>query len=199
MAVPRRELIDLLVARGVLRFGDFTLKSGARSRYFFDLGRVDDGAGLALVGSALADLLLAEVGEPGFDLVFGPAYKGIPLAAATVDALWRDHGLLRPFGSDRTERKEHGEGGAFVGRAPERGMRVVVVDDVLSDGGTKAEAVHLLERGSGAEVVAVAIVFDRRDPHPEGGVQSERFAEATGKRVVSLLTRADLEPYLEDS
>ncbi|MCZ6571999.1 MAG: orotate phosphoribosyltransferase [Planctomycetota bacterium] len=193
----RADLVELLVQRGVLRFGDFTLKSGRKSRYFFNLGNLDDGESLARIGSELGQLLLSEVGADGFDLVFGPAYKGITLAAATVDALWREHGLSKPFCYDRKEEKTHGEGGRFVGRTPAAGTRVVVVDDVITDGATKVDAVRRIEE-TGAQVVAVAIVLDRQDPHPDGGVQSERFVKETGKRLLSLLSKADVEPYLED-
>ena len=193
----RADLVELLVQRGVLRFGDFTLKSGRKSRYFFNLGNLDDGESLARIGSGLGNLLLSEVGADGFDLVFGPAYKGITLAAATVDALWREHGLSKPLCYDRKEEKTHGEGGRFVGRPPATGTRVVVVDDVITDGATKADAVRWIEE-TGAQVVAVAIVLDRQDPHPDGGVHSERFVKETGKRLLSLLSKADVEPYLED-
>ncbi len=193
----RADLVKLLVQRGVLRFGDFTLKSGRKSRYFFNLGNLDDGESLARIGSGLGELLLSGVGADGFDLVFGPAYKGITLAAATVDALWREHGLSKAFCYDRKEEKTHGERGRFVGRPPVAGTRVVVVDDVITDGATKADAVRWIEE-TGAQVVAVAIVLDRQDPHPDGGVHSERFVQETGKRLLSLLSKADVEPYLED-
>ncbi len=124
------EFIRLALARNALRFGQFTLKSGRVSPYFFNAGSFDDGASLAVLGRCYA----AAIARSGlaFDMLFGPAYKGIPLVAATAAALYADHGRNLPWAFNRKEAKTHGEGGSIVGR-PLAG-RVLIVDDVITAG-----------------------------------------------------------------
>ena len=134
-----------MIERGVLRFGDFTLKSGRKSPYFFNLGSIDDGAGLAMLGSAYANAHRCRRGSALPDVIFGPAYKGIPIAVATAVALQRDHGRSVGVAFNRKEAKTHGEGGSLVGH-PLRG-RVLIVDDVMTAGTAVTEAA-----GTGAAI-----------------------------------------------
>ncbi len=108
-----------MIERGVLRFGDFTLKSGRKSPYFFNLGSIDDGAGIAMLGAAYAQAIVSS-GRPGPDVIFGPAYKGIPIATATAVALHRDHAINVGVAYNRKEAKTHGEGGNMVGHPAAR-------------------------------------------------------------------------------
>ncbi len=153
----RRQFLELALQIGALGFGQFTLKSGRVSPYFFNAGEFNTGAALAALGRCYAAALLQSGVE--FDMVFGPAYKGIPLAAATAQGLAaRGHDV--PFAFDRKEAKDHGEGGHLIG-APLAG-RVVVVDDVITAGTAVRGATETI-RAAGARPVAVAISLDRQE------------------------------------
>jgi len=183
----RRDFVELALARNALRFGRFTLKSGRESPYFFNAGLFDDGDALARLGRCYAAALVASGVE--CDMLFGPAYKGIPLVAATAAALAEHHGRNLPWAFNRKEAKDHGEGGTVVGRAL-RG-RVVIVDDVITAGTAIRESVELIRR-AGAEPVAVLLALDRQE-RGQGERSAVQEVEADfGLRCVSLLTLADL-------
>ncbi|GLQ50088.1 orotate phosphoribosyltransferase [Dyella flava] len=154
----QRDFIELTLQRDVLRFGEFTLKSGRLSPYFFNMGRIDSGAALARLGRAYA----AAVVNSGLevDMLFGPAYKGIALAAATAMALADEHGRDLPWAYNRKEAKDHGEGGVLVG-APLKG-RVLIVDDVMTAGTAVRESLALI-RAQGATPAGVLIALDRQE------------------------------------
>ena len=173
----RHDFIRLALARNALRFGEFTLKSGRVSPYFFNAGAFDDGASLAVLGRCYA----AAIVESGlaFDMLFGPAYKGIALVAATAAALHTQYARNLPFAFNRKEAKTHGEGGSIVGR-PLAG-RVLIVDDVITAGTAIRESIEII-RGAGATPAGVALALDRqergRDAQgrdlPESAVQEVR-------------------------
>ena len=154
----QRDFISLALAREVLRFGQFTLKSGRESPYFFNLGRIDSGAALAQLGRAYAATLIGS--GVAADMLFGPAYKGIALAAATAMALADMHGKDLPWAYNRKEAKAHGEGGTLVG-APLRG-RVLIVDDVMTAGTAVRESLALID-AHGATCAGVLIALDRQE------------------------------------
>ena len=154
----QRDFLDLALARRVLRFGEFTLKSGRVSPYFFNAGLFDSGAALARLGRAYAAAALRS--GIAFDMLFGPAYKGIALAASTAVALASEHGRDLPFAFDRKEAKDHGEGGLLIG-APLAG-RVLIVDDVIT-AGTAIRASLALIRAHGATPAGVLIALDREE------------------------------------
>src|SRR5258708_17463736 len=153
--------IDLALARDALRFGRFTLKSGRESPYFFNAGLFSDGASAALLGRCYAAAILRSGVE--FDMVFGPAYKGIPLATSLVIALSEAHGRNVPYAFNRKEAKDHGEGGTVVG-SPLSG-RVLVVDDVIT-AGTAIRASPQIIRAAGAEPSTVALPPDPPERGP---------------------------------
>lgn len=159
MNEARDALVALLLRCGAVRFGEFTLKSGEPSPFFVDLGAVTGGDDLAALGGALARGLRERF--PGATRLLGPPYKGIVLATATAVASARDLGRPLSVLYHRKEAKPHGEGGRFVGPRPAPGDRVVVVDDVLSSGGTKLEAARLLEEECGVRPEGVLVVLDR--------------------------------------
>ncbi|MCS6948397.1 MAG: orotate phosphoribosyltransferase, partial [Steroidobacteraceae bacterium] len=169
------------------RFGRFTLKSGRESPYFFDAARFDDGAALAILGRCYADALQAAGID--YDLLFGPAYKGIPLVAVTAAALTEHHGRNVPWAFNRKEIKDHGEGGRIVGRA--LAGRVVIVDDVLTAGTAVRDAIALI-RAAGATPVAVLLALDRQE-RGHGARSAVQELEADfGLRCVSIVTLSDL-------
>jgi orotate phosphoribosyltransferase len=179
--------IELAMSREALRFGTFRLKSGRESPYFFNAGLLSDGEAAAVLGQGYAAALIAAGIE--FDVLFGPAYKGIPLAAATAVAFAEHHGRRVPFAFNRKEAKDHGEGGNLVG-APLRG-RVVIVDDVITAGTAIRESLDII-RGAGAEPVAVALALDRQE-RGQGTRSAVQELEAEyGLRCVSVITLAAL-------
>ena len=189
----QREFLDLAIAYNVLRFGEFTLKSGRISPYFFNSGRFNDGRATALLGRYYAAAIM-DAGL-GFDMLFGPAYKGIPLAVTTAVALHEHHGRNVPYAFNRKEAKRHGEGGIIVG-APLQG-RVLVIDDVISAGTSVRESVTII-RDAGAEFAGVAISLDRQERG--SGTQSavQEIASTFGVPVVSIANLATLIRYLEE-
>jgi orotate phosphoribosyltransferase len=191
-----RRFVDFLWECGAFKVGSFTLKSGRVSPTFVNLGLVEDGEGLARLGDAFAGRLLDAVGAEGFDSVFGPAYKGIPLAVATAVALSR-RGVRKPYLFDRKERKTHGEeasakgaaASVLVGHRPADGERIALVDDVLTDGATKREALELLRSlVPGARFPALVVAVDREEVGPDGRGACARFTADTGVPVLPAAT-----------
>ena len=159
------DFIRAMLERKALLFGDFVLKSGRQSPYFFNLGAVADGAGHEVVGKAYANEVAHLPVQP--DVLFGPAYKGIPIAVSTAVALARDYGINVGAAFNRKEAKTHGEGGTLVG-APMRGRKVVIVDDVVTDGAAKREA-HETITAAGGEVLGIVLALDRQEPSTNQG------------------------------
>ena len=179
--------IDLALERDALRFGHFKLKSGRESPYFFNAGLFSDGRSAAILGRCYA----AAIAHSGieFDMIFGPAYKGIPLATATAMALAEHHQRNVPYAFNRKESKDHGEGGLVVGTAL-RG-RVLIVDDVITAGTAIRESLQII-RGAGAEPVAVALALDRQE-RGQGTLSAvQEVEQEQGLKCVSIVTLADL-------
>ena len=190
-----QEFVRFAVASGVLRFGEFKTKAGRLSPYFFNAGLFDDGAKLGALGSFYARRLLAS--GIGFDMLFGPAYKGITLAAALSIELAR-MGRNVPFAYNRKEAKDHGEGGTLVG-APVRG-RVLIVDDVISAGTSVRESIALIT-AAGATPCGVALALDRQEKAVEDGRDADHSAVQFVTRelrlpVCAVATLEDLLQYL---
>ena len=179
--------IDLALERDALRFGHFKLKSGRDSPYFFNAGLFSDGKSAAVLGRCYAAAIVRS--GIAFDMIFGPAYKGIPLATATVIALSEHHNLNVPYAFNRKEAKDHGEGGNVVG-APLRG-RVLIVDDVITAGTAVRESLDII-RGAGAEPVAVALALDRQERGQGTLTAVQEVEKEHGLKCVSIVTLADL-------
>jgi orotate phosphoribosyltransferase len=194
----RTRFLRLALEAEALRFGDFTLKSGRVSPYFFNAGRFDSGQALATLAACYADAI--DAAGLDFDLLFGPAYKGIPLAAALACEYAR-RGRDLPLAYNRKEAKDHGEGGTLVG-APLAGRRVLVVDDVLTAGTAVREALALIRIGGG-EPVGVAIALDRQEILDEAsGDRRSAAALVTaneGVPVVAIAGLADLLAFTGES
>lgn len=185
------EFIEFALGRKVLRFGEFTTKAGRLSPYFFNAGLFNDGESLAKLGEFYAKAILDS--KIHFDMLFGPAYKGIPLVAATAIAL-AAMGINKPFCFNRKEAKDHGEGGSTVG-APLKG-RVLIVDDVISAGTSVRESVEIIA-DAGAEPCCVAISLDRMERGLAEKSAVEEVESAHGIPVISIATLDDLLVYLE--
>lgn len=191
MSDYKQEFIELSLALGVLRFGEFELKSGRVSPYFFNAGLFNTGAAAASLGRAYAAAALAS--GLVFDMLFGPAYKGIPLVALTAAALADRHGRDLPFAFNRKESKDHGEGGRIVG-APLRG-RVLIVDDVITAGTAIRESIDII-RAESAEPAGVLIALDRQE-RGRGELSAVQEVERDfGIPVASIITLADLAAHL---
>jgi len=187
----QRDFIDFALAHEVLRFGEFTLKSGRTSPYFFNLGAVDTGAGLAALGRFYADAIISSGIEA--DMLMGPAYKGISIAAASAVQLAEQHGLDMPWCFNRKEAKDHGEGGLIVG-TPLSG-RVLLVDDVITAGTAIREAAGIIS-DAGAELVGIVVAIDRQERGPDGESAVAQVARETGASVRAIVTLADVIDYL---
>lgn len=191
----RQQFIEFSVNAGVLRFGEFVTKAGRLSPYFFNAGLFNDGASLGKLAEFYAQTMLESGVE--FDMLFGPAYKGITLASATAVAL-ATKGRNVPFAYNRKEAKDHGEGGTIVG-APLAG-RVVIIDDVISAGTSVRESVQMI-RAQGAEPCAVLIALDRMEKSGAEGAMSQLSAvqeveQSVGIPVIPIANLNDLFAYL---
>jgi orotate phosphoribosyltransferase len=183
--------IDDAIAAGAILFGEFTTKAGRQSPYFFNAGRFCTGAGLARLGQHYAEALLSS--GVAFDGLFGPAYKGIPLAASIGIAL-AAKGRDVPYSFNRKEAKDHGEGGSVVGAALKG--RLVIVDDVISAGTSVRESNAILE-AAGAQVAAVLIALDRMEQGPSGMSAVDEVRQTLGVPVIAVATLDDLITRLE--
>ena len=194
MLAHQQRFIDLALRLGVLRFGEFTLKSGRRSPYFFNAGLFNTGAALAELGRCYAETI--QRSGIGFDMLFGPAYKGIPLVTATATALADVHGRDVPFAFNRKEAKDHGEGGSVIGSA--LAGRVLIVDDVITAGTAIRESAELILH-AGAKLAGVVLALDRQERgHREQSAVQEVESEF-GVRCVSIVTLSDLIESLHSS
>ena len=189
----QHDFIEFALATGVLRFGEFTLKSGRISPYFFNSGLFNSGATLARLGRFYAQAITESALD--FDVLFGPAYKGIPLASTAVIALADQHDRDVPYVFNRKEKKDHGEGGQLVGAA--LNGKVLIIDDVISAGTSVGESVDII-RAAGAEPAGVIIALDRQE-RGQGELSAIQQVEQTHKiPVVSIICLNDLLSYLQD-
>ena len=182
------DFIDLCVRLGVLRFGSFTLKSGRDSPYFFNAGLFNTGTAIGAVGRAYAAAIMAS--DLKFDMLFGPAYKGIPLATITAAALAEHGGRNLPFAFNRKEAKDHGEGGNIVG-GPLRG-EVLIVDDVITAGTAIRESIDII-RAAGARPAGVLLALDRQERAPQSRLSAvQEVRSQYGIPVIAVVNLADL-------
>ena len=198
----QREFLELALAKNALRFGEFTLKSGRISPYFFNAGLFDSGAALDTLGRAYARAAVDS--GIAFDMLFGPAYKGIALAATTAVALAREHGRDVPVAFNRKEAKDHGEGGMLIGAS--LSGRVLVIDDVISAGTAIRESLALI-RANGATAAGIVIALDRQERGQGTRSAAQEVAAEFGTPVVAIARldelfalvgeRPELTPYRE--
>ncbi len=185
-------LIELALKRGVLKFGEFTLKSGRISPYFFNAGLLNDGEALSTLADGYASTLM---GCQNVSVIFGPAYKGIPLVAATASTLWQQHGVSVPWGFNRKEAKDHGEGGMLVG-ADVKGQQVWIIDDVITAGTAIREVVDILQN-AGATIAGVLVALDRQERGNGALSAIQEVEQQYNIPVHALMTMQDLMEYLK--
>ena len=194
LTVAQRDFVALLVRRQALKFGDFTLKSGRRSPYFINTGCFNQGGDLARLGAAYAATVLARFGA-GVQVVFGPAYKGIPLALATAQAYEALVGREVGWTYDRKEAKTHGDGGLFVGAPLAAGTPVVIVDDVLTAGTALRESLAKLQP-SGARVLGAVVAVDRQERGQGDLTAIEELQRDLGVTVAPIITITEAADHL---
>jgi orotate phosphoribosyltransferase len=194
MRAYKQEFLDLALELGVLRFGEFTLKSGRVSPYFFNTGLFSTGYAAAKLGRYYAAAIAASRIE--YDMLFGPAYKGIPLVALAAAALAEHHDVDVPYSFNRKEAKGHGEGGSVIG-APLSG-KVLIVDDVITAGTAAREAKQIIT-GAGAEVAGLVISLDREEIGQDSRSAVQELEQALGIPVISIVRLEDLVDLLEES
>jgi len=190
MQTYQEEFIAFLVRTQALRFGEFTLKSGRTSPYFFNSGQFDTGSSAERLGFFYASAARELKIEP--TLIFGPAYKGIPLCLATAIAYKNHFNIDIPFSFDRKEVKDHGEGGWLVGRVPDRDDNVLLVDDVVTDGATKVETIKALKESLDARVTGLIISLDREEKNAKGGNAIHALETTTGIEIRAIITIHDI-------
>tara|TARA_Y100000385_G_scaffold40370_1_gene37582 strand:+ start:464 stop:1117 length:654 start_codon:yes stop_codon:yes gene_type:complete len=186
--------LNFVIEHEILRFGEFTLKSGRKSPYFFNAGLFNTGGKLVFLSRCYADAILDS--EVEYDVLFGPAYKGIPLAATTVVALSADHGIDKPYCFNRKEAKSHGEGGSIVG-APLAG-RALVIDDVITAGTAIREAAQIII-DSGATMAGIAVAMDRQERGTGELSAIQEVERDYGVPVISIIQLDHIIGYLESS
>ena len=190
----QREFITFLIRTGALRFGAFRLKSGRVSPYFFDAGQFSAGEAVDRLGYFYASAF--QTLREKVTIVFGPAYKAVPICVSTAIALRRSFDVNSHYSFNRKEPKQHGEGGWVVGRVPASEDKIVIVDDVITDGTTKIETIQRLRDSFDAEILGLLVALDRKEKRPDGGSASRELERATGIKVRSIVTIYDIVDYL---
>ncbi len=189
-----KDFLDLSIDLGILKFGEFKLKSGRLSPYFFNAGLFNTGEALAKLGKYYAQALVDSGVE--FDMLYGPAYKGITLAAATAISLANDHGINVPYAYNRKEAKDHGEGGVIVGASISG--KALIIDDVISAGTSVRESVEIIKQ-NGGEVAGVLIALDRQEKGESDLSAVQEVERTLSTQVVSIAKLEQLVDYLGEA
>ena len=192
----KRDFIAFLEGAGVLKFGDFTAKSGRKIPYFINAGEIKTGAQIARLGEFYAKAYMEKLGRKEA-VLFGPAYKGIPLAVSAASALAKE-GLDAPFFFNRKEAKDHGEGGLLVGYVPKPGQEVVIIEDVITAGTAIRESMALLDPLEGVKVAAAFVMVDRKEKGQGEKSAVQEVEAAFGFPVYSIATVYDILEYLSE-
>ncbi len=192
----KRDFIAFLEGAGVLKFGDFTAKSGRKIPYFINAGEIKTGAQIARLGEFYAKAYMEKLGRKEA-VLFGPAYKGIPLTVSAASALAKE-GLDAPFFFNRKEAKDHGEGGLLVGYVPKSGQEVVIIEDVITAGTAIRESMALLDPLEGVKVAAAFVMVDRKEKGQGEKSAVQEVEAAFGFPVYSIATVYDILEYLSE-
>ena len=193
------DTIKLLIEYRALIFGKFTLKSGRQSPYFLNIGAVAYGEGISALGDILAEKVVTDIGLDTFDVIFGPAYKGITLASAAASSLYRESGVNKGIAYDRKEAKKHGEGGNFIGaELSDVRKKVLIIDDVITDGQTKIDTIRKIEGKTKAEVTGMLVVMDRMERDINDELFSKIIADKTGVPIFPVITLENVLFYIDE-
>ena len=186
----KQAFIEFMTGAGVLTFGDFTTKSGRKTPYFVNTGNYKTGMHISMLGDYYASCVVQSGEKP--DALFGPAYKGITLAAATAGALYRNHGVDIPFFFNRKEAKDHGEGGSLIGYAPKDGDRIAIIEDVVTAGTAVRESLTLLKAAADVDVIALFVSVDRMERGTGDRSTLQELHDEYGINVYPIITARDI-------
>jgi len=186
----KKEFIDFMADAGVLTFGDFTTKSGRKTPYFVNTGNYKTGMHISALGDYYAELVVAS-GEQ-FDALYGPAYKGITLAAATASSLYRNHTIDIPYFFNRKEVKDHGEGGSLIGYKPKDGDRIIIIEDVVTAGTSVRESLQLLKATADVTITALFVSVDRMERGTGKLTTLDQLNKEHGINVYSIINARDI-------
>ena len=192
----KREFIEFMVRSEVLTFGDFVTKSGRKTPYFVNTGRYRTGAQARRLGSFYANAIQAELKDEPLDVLFGPAYKGIPLVVAASMALDAEHGRNLAYCFNRKELKDHGEGGALVGHTPCKGDNVLIVEDVTTAGTSIRETVPILRSAADVNLAGLVVSVDRQERGKGGGSALKEVGEEFEMRTFAIVTLDEIIEHL---
>ena len=194
----KKEFIEFMMSADVLRFGEFTTKSGRLSPYFVNTGNYRTGAQIATLGKFYAQCIMDNCGD-NFDAMFGPAYKGIPLVTAAAASLSRDFNVDKPYFFNRKEAKDHGEGGSLVGYKPQDGDRIIIIEDVITAGTAVRETVPVLQAAAKVTIPDMFISVNRCEVGQHAGKTAVmEVKEEFGINVHAIITVADIHEYLKE-
>ncbi len=195
----KKDFIEFMIGADVLKFGDFTTKSGRKTPYFINTGNYKTGEQIAKLGESYAKLVFETIGLE-FNALFGPAYKGIPLVTVTASKLYAKHCVSKPFFFNRKEEKDHGEGGSFVGYQPQDGDKIIIIEDVITAGTAIREVVPILRDAAQVNVKDMFISVDRCEVgNTPGKTAVAEVAEEFGIKVHPIVTVKDIYHYLKSS
>ena len=194
----KKEFIEFMMSADVLRFGEFTTKSGRLSPYFVNTGNYKTGSQIATLGKFYAQCIMDNCGD-NFDAMFGPAYKGIPLVTAAAASLSRDFNVDKPYFFNRKEAKDHGEGGSLVGYKPQDGDRIIIIEDVITAGTAVRETVPVLQAAAKVSIPDMFISVNRCEVGQHAGKTAVmEVKEEFGINVHAIITVADIHEYLKE-
>lgn len=198
LTAAKKDFIEFMMGADVLRFGDFVTKSGRKTPYFVNTGNYRTGLQNARLGRFYAALIQETLGV-GFDAMFGPAYKGIPIVTSTANALALEYGIDKPFFFNRKETKDHGEGGSLIGYQPKNGDRIIITEDVITAGTAIRETLPLLQSAADVQVTDLFISVNRCEVgQTPGKTAVMEIGETLGIQVHALITVQDIHEYLSD-
>lgn len=186
----KQDFIEFMVRSGVLTFGDFITKSGRPTPYFVNTGNYRTASQISTLGTYYAACITENV--PEFDLMYGPAYKGIPLVTTTAVSLWRDCEKDVPYCFNRKEAKDHGEGGTLIGAKPEDGQKVIIIEDVITAGTSVRESVPILKGAADVDITSLIISVDRMEAGENGKTAIQEIEEKYGIKTYPIVNTLDI-------